>query len=136
MKKSMKFATALAGAAVVVVGGSAFTDSNTVADSKAGYGQGAVTGLTFTNTSYEVNTLTNTVKTVTFDSAVSVMSGYSFQATLKSGADPGSPEESSVACTPSVVTADTLWRVSCDMDDTTTVAEITYAGLAVWDSNA
>lgn len=57
MKKSMKVATALAGAAVVVMGGTAFTASQTVGASKAGYGQGAVTGLTFTNTSYEVNTL-------------------------------------------------------------------------------
>ena len=54
MKKSTKFATALAGAAVVVVGGSAFT--NSVAGMNLatvnGYGTTTITGVTLTNTEY------------------------------------------------------------------------------------
>lgn len=54
MKKSMKFATALAGAAVVVVGGSAFTNSVEGMNGATvnGYGATTVTGVTLTNTEY------------------------------------------------------------------------------------
>jgi len=50
MKKSMKFATALAGAAVVVVGGTAFTAGNDMMTGATyGYGETAVTGVEVTS---------------------------------------------------------------------------------------
>ena len=50
MKKGMKFATALAGAAVVVVGGTAFTDGNDMITTRTfGYGETSVTGAVVTS---------------------------------------------------------------------------------------
>ena len=53
MKKSMQIGAALAGAALVVAGGSAYTAANTLtADPVAGNSQNSVTGVTATNTAY------------------------------------------------------------------------------------
>jgi hypothetical protein len=57
MKKSMKFATALAGAAVVVVGGTAFTAANDVPDVTAGTDTNLVSGAVVES---QVYTLTGT----------------------------------------------------------------------------
>jgi hypothetical protein len=70
MKKSMKFATALAGAAVVVVGGSAYTAGNDLLASQMyGYGETAVSGVTVSsqvvNPNADDNSLVDAVTFVT-----------------------------------------------------------------------
>ena len=66
MKKSMKFATALAGAAVVVAGGSAFTNAAAGFDEKIynGFGTTEVDGVEVTNTAYTYEATTANIETI------------------------------------------------------------------------
>ena len=74
MKKSMKFATALAGAAVVVVGGSAFTAANTGLNATpiVGYAQNTATGAVITNQEFALAADGISVKSVNFTSSSQV----------------------------------------------------------------
>lgn len=71
MKKSTKVFAAVAGAMLVVAGGSAYTAANTVPASIAGYGSASVTGAVATNIQHELAddgvTIESTV--ITFDAS-------------------------------------------------------------------
>lgn len=55
MRRNTKVLGAVAAAAFVIAGGSAFTASNTVADSTAGYGTSTVTGATATTVAHTLS---------------------------------------------------------------------------------
>lgn len=55
MNTAMRVGIALGGAAVVIAGGSAFTASNTVPNSEAGYGTSTVSGENPTNITHTLN---------------------------------------------------------------------------------
>ena len=83
MKKGMKFATALAGAAVVVVGGTAFTDGNDMITTRTfGYGETSVTGAVVTSEIVTQNAADNskidTIDFTTSSPGSTMATGYTF----------------------------------------------------------
>ncbi len=89
-KRTVVATLALAG--IAAAGGSAFTDSNTVADSVAGYGSSTVTGATVTGVTHTLSADGShiTASTLTFDAA---QTGR----TVKAGFDSSSLEACSLA---------------------------------------
>ncbi|MGY2127714.1 hypothetical protein [Blastococcus sp. SYSU DS0617] len=79
----------LAGAAVAAAGiaTSAFTASNTVPDSVAGYGQGLVTGATVTDINYVANVDDGTILDAVVFTVTTDITNATSTMTLKSGAD-------------------------------------------------
>ena len=70
MRKSTKLLTVAAALGFVVIGaGSAFTASNTVPNSFAGFGEGTVTGTVVTGVSYTLDTDQSLVDAVVFADA-------------------------------------------------------------------
>jgi hypothetical protein len=133
----------LAGAAVAAaaVATSAFTASNTVPDSVAGYGQGDVTGATVDNIDYVASptdsTILNAVKfTVTTD-----ITGATSTMVLKSGATPANPNDGTdgtpvgnpYACSITTPWADGELILTCDttVDGPVTFASFNAVGLTV-----
>ncbi|MGV1003850.1 MAG: hypothetical protein ACOYEV_03570 [Candidatus Nanopelagicales bacterium] len=117
MRKSMKAAVALAGAAVVVVAGTAFTDSNdftadaSALNAAAGYGTQAISGVEVTNVAYtvshtsDISQVTAVVFTVTDDILTATHDAY-MNFTADGGAKnstcaitPGDPDGAVVTCT-------------------------------------
>lgn len=100
----------LAGGAVAVVAvtTSAFTASNTVPDSVAGYGQGLVTGATVTDIHYVPNADDGTIlDAVEFTVTTDVTTATSTM-TLKTGAD-GNGDGGTVVGDPYACTVTTAW---------------------------
>ncbi len=100
MKKSMKFATALAGAAVVVAGGSAFTAGNTMPTDPTtmGYSETTVSGFTATDVDYTYDTDRTHVTKIEFTNSDTAMVIADTDAKIKL-----LPSGSQVACVPSAV---------------------------------
>ena len=92
MRKITKLVAAAGFAGLVAVGGEAFTSSNTVPDSVAGYGQGTVSGATITNIAYSsLGTDASKLASVVFTSSTDV-TGRTATMTLRLGnAVVGSP---------------------------------------------
>jgi hypothetical protein len=108
MRKSTKMLGLAAVAGLIAIGGgSAFTASNTVPNSIAGFGEGTVSGATVTGVHYVPNaTDPSVLDTVTFDDATDDLSAAAITLTLKDGsaATMGSPYTCSFAS--SVITCD------------------------------
>jgi hypothetical protein len=85
MRKFTKLVAVAGFAGLVAVGGEAFTASNTVPDSIAGYGQSAVTGATITNIAYtSLGTDASKLASVVFTSSTDV-TGKNATMTLRLG---------------------------------------------------
>jgi hypothetical protein len=86
MKKSMKVMTALAGAAVVVAGGTAFTAGNDmIATRTFGYGETSVTGVTVTKETVNPNADNAlNIDSIVFETSTPVVDmGTGYTATLQ-----------------------------------------------------
>lgn len=112
MKKSMKFATALAGAAVVVVGGTAFTASNTVPTTFLGNGSATVSGVTVTGIAYELDVSGEEVTAATF--------------TTTENLKPLSPDPTVVSVLSDDADAPLGTDIACDTDTTANKIVCTY----------
>jgi len=83
MRKSTKLLTVAAALGFVVIGaGSAFTASNTVPDSFAGFGEGSVTGTVVTGVHYNLDTDQSLIDSVVFADA-DTLTGATITLTLK-----------------------------------------------------
>jgi len=102
MKKSMKLATALAGAAVVVAGGTAFTAGNTVPTDPTtmGYSETAVSGFTATEVDYTYDLDRTHVTKIEFKNSDTTMVIADTDVMIKL-----LPGGSQVACVPSALPA-------------------------------
>lgn len=110
MRTSRVVFTGIAVAAAAAAGTSAFTASNTVPNSVAGYGQGTISGATVTNIQYTPLSTDNTyLASVVFTTSTNVTTETSTM-TLKLGATPlsGSP----YSCTYSAYSAGTM-TITC-----------------------
>lgn len=110
MRTSRVVFTGIAVAAAAVAGTSAFTASNTVPNSVAGYGQGTISGATVTNIQYTPLSTDNTyLASVVFTTSTNVTTETSTM-TLKLGSTPlsGSP----YSCTYSAYSAGSM-TITC-----------------------
>jgi hypothetical protein len=114
----------LAGVAVAAAAAatSAFTNSNTVPPSVAGYGQGAVTGAVVTNTHYVANTADPTIlDSVVFTTSTHLTGTYTATLTFRTGVDPADGTGGTViapttgyACVETTAWAAGSMQLTCD----------------------
>jgi len=128
MRTSRVVFAGIAVAAAAVAGTSAFTASNTVPDSVAGYGEGTISGATVTDIQYTPLSSDNTyLASVVFTTTDDVTNETSTM-TLKSGTTPvGS---SPYSCTYSAYSSGSM-TITCLTPDNPAFADFDTVGLTV-----
>lgn len=111
MRKNTKIVGAVAVAGLVAASGSAFTNSNSVAASVAGYGSAAVTGATMTAVTHTLSGTGDsiTASTLTFDAAQTgrtVVAGFGSTALQSCVVDTTTPTKATCTYGTAYVTAD------------------------------
>ncbi|MCW2692488.1 MAG: hypothetical protein JWM67_1092 [Mycobacterium sp.] len=126
MRKSTKIVGGVVIAGVVAATGSAFTASNIVPASTAGYGESAVTGASVSNIAYTLATDPSKLASVVFTSTTDV-TGKTAQMTLRTvGGVVGTP----YPCDLGTYTANAM-TITCVTGDTPALAAFTATGLTV-----
>jgi hypothetical protein len=129
MRKSTKMVGGLVIAGVVAATGSAFTASNLVPASTAGYGESAVTGATVSNVAYTLAADPSKLASVVFTATTDV-TGKTAQMTLRTTSGVvGTPYPCSLGTygTPTVG----QMTITCNTDDNPALASFTATGLTV-----
>ncbi|MGY1809919.1 hypothetical protein ACI8AF_21335 [Blastococcus sp. SYSU D00669] len=130
MMRTSKLVLAGAGIAAATAAGSAFTASNTVPASVAGYGQGTVTGATVTDIDYTPLSSDNSKLDVIVFTTSTNVTGRVATLTLKSGSTlVGSPH----TCTLGTYTTD--MTITCDVVGDPLFTAFDAVGLTVVDND-
>ena len=126
MRKVTKLVAAAGLAGLIAVGGEAFTASNTVPNSIAGYGQSTVSGATITNIAYtSLGTDASKLASVVFTSSTDV-TGKIATMTLRLGSTVvGSPYSCTLGSYSSTMT------ITCDTADNPAYTGFDTTGLTV-----
>lgn len=119
-------------AGLAISGGSAFTGSNTFSGGSdtrtAGYGAVTATGITISDTKYNLSTTdASKLASVDFTTSTDVTTGYSMKMTLRSGS---TVVDTSTCTAAALVTVPVTYKISCDNADTT-VSSFDSVGLTV-----
>lgn len=124
MRKSTKLLTVAAALGFVVIGaGSAFTASNTVPDSFAGFGEGTVTGTHVTAVHYTLDSDQSLIDDVVFADG-DTLTGANITLTLKDGSG------ALIGASPYTCTSDGT-NITCPTADKPALANIAKTDLTV-----
>lgn len=116
-------------AGLAISGGGAFTASNTVSDSVAGYGEATVSGVTVTDVDYTMNAAADAVTAIAFV-AGSDIRGKQLVLKLQNGStDVATASNAALATNACVINATTGLGATCTF--ATPVSVTSYDGLAI-----
>ena len=130
MRKSMKYLGGLAVAGVIAGGGAAFTASNTVPASVAGYGVSTVTGAVVTSVKYTNATDPSELASVVFTSSTDVTNQTAVMSLRDTG---GAVVGTPYSCVLGTYTAGAM-TITCDTNDNPLYTSFVGTGLTVTDA--